>query len=322
VWANLGVIYLVWGSTYLAIRIAVETMPPLLSAGVRFGLAGLILLGLLAIRGGPDAVRVTRPQLLAAAIVGALLLLFGNGLVMVAERDVPSGLAALIVGSVPLLVVVLRLVHGERVRAITLGGVAMGFVGLAVLVLPEASGSVLLAGLLLLVGADLSWAIGTYYSRRLQMPRDPLVSTGYQMMVGGLLLLGAGLLTGELNGLEPRSFSTASLLAMAYLLVFGSLGAFTSYTWLLQHAPVSRVSTYAYVNPVVAVLLGALVLNEEVTPTLIVGALIVITAVAFIVRTDTASPTAAEAPGPTTPAPEHGAPGQAGAAGAPGQPAP
>jgi drug/metabolite transporter (DMT)-like permease len=157
------------------------------------------------------------------------------------------------------------------------------------------------------------------------LPRDPLVSTGYQMFAGGVLLLGAGLLTGELNGLEPRTFSTASLLAMAYLLVFGSLGAFTSYTWLLQHAPVSRVSTYAYVNPVVAVLLGALVLNEELTPTLIVGALIVITAVAFIVRTDTASEPAVEAPGPTTPAPEPEAarpPGQPGAAGAPGQPAP
>jgi drug/metabolite transporter (DMT)-like permease len=288
VWTNLWIVYVIWGSTYLAIRIAVETLPPLLSASMRFVLAGFIVLAVLALRRGVGVVRVTRRELLAAGIVGALLLLGGNGLVMIAERDVPSGLTALIIGSVPLWVVVLRLIHGERIRRITLGGVALGFTGVAVLVLPEASGPVVLTGLLMLLAASASWASGSFYSRRLPLPADPFVSTGYQMLIGGLCLLLAGPLVGELNGLDPTRFSTDSLLAMAYLLVFGSLVAFTSYTWLLQHATVSRVATYAYVNPVVAVILGTLVLREPVTPTLLVGALIVVAAVAFIVRTDTA----------------------------------
>jgi drug/metabolite transporter (DMT)-like permease len=288
VWTNLSIVYVIWGSTYLAIRVAVETLPPLLSASMRFVFAGLIILAMLALRRGPGALRVTRRELLAAGVVGALLLLGGNGLVMIAERDVPSGLTALIIGSVPLWVIVLRLLHGERLRRITLAGVALGFTGVAVLVLPEASGPVLLIGLLMLLVASASWAVGSFYSRRLPLPTDPFVSTGYQMLIGGLFLLFAGPLVGELNGLDPARFSTDSILAMAYLLVFGSLVAFTSYTWLLQNATVSRVATYAYVNPVVAVVLGTLVLREPVTPTLLVGALIVVAAVAFIVRTDAA----------------------------------
>ena len=283
VWLNLLVVYVVWGSTYLAIRIAVETLPPFFSAGVRFVFAGGVVLLALGLQGGLGRLRVSRRELIASGLVGALLLLFGNGFVMLAERDVASGLAALIIASVPLWVVVLRLLHGERPSRIALGGVALGFVGVAVLVLPQggANGAVLFGALLLIV-ASISWATGSYYSRRLPLPRDLYVSSGYQQLVGGLLLWLASIGVGELGSFDPSGVSLDSLVALAYLAIFGSLVAFTSYSWLLQHAPISRVATYAYVNPVVAVALGWLVLSEPITPTLIIGAAIVVAAVAVI----------------------------------------
>ncbi len=311
VWANLLIVYVVWGSTYLAIRVAVETLPPFVSAGVRFLFAGSIVLLVLGLRGGIGRLRLTRRELVSAGVVGALLLLGGNGLVMVAERDVASGLAALIIATEPLWIIVLRLVHGERPSRVAVAGVAVGFVGVAVLVVPDggASAAVLL-GVALLVVASLSWAIGSYYSKRLPLPRDLYVSSGYQQLVGGALLLGAGLATGEPARLDPSAVSFESLAAMAYLAIFGSLVAFTSYSWLLQHAPISRVSTYAYVNPMVAVALGALILNESITPTLLVGAAIVVAAVVVITRSerppepakdkDAAPPTTAEAAPATT----------------------
>src|SRR5918999_1111032 len=283
VWLNLLVVYVVWGSTYLAIRIAVETLPPFFSAGVRFVFAGGVVLLALGLQGGLGRLRVTPRELIASGLVGALLLLFGNGFVMLAERDVASGLAALIIAGVPLWVVVLRLLHGERPSRMALGGVALGLVGVAVLVLPQggANGAVLVGALLLIV-ASISWATGSYYSRRLPLPRDLYVSSGYQQLVGGLLLWLASIGVGELGSFDPSGVSLDSLVALAYLAIFGSLVAFTSYSWLLQHAPISRVATYAYVNPVVAVALGWLVLSEPITPTLIIGAAIVVAAVAII----------------------------------------
>jgi drug/metabolite transporter (DMT)-like permease len=194
---------------------------------------------------------------------------------------------------------------------VAVAGVAVGFVGVAVLVVPDGGASTaVLLGVALLVVASLSWAIGSYYSKRLPLPRDLYVSSGYQQLVGGALLLGAGLATGEPARLDPSAVSFESLAAMAYLAIFGSLVAFTSYSWLLQHAPISRVSTYAYVNPMVAVALGALILNESITPTLLVGAAIVVAAVVVITRSerppepakdkDAAPPTTAEAAPATT----------------------
>jgi drug/metabolite transporter (DMT)-like permease len=280
VWLNLLVVYVVWGSTYLAIRIAVETLPPFLSAGVRFGFAGGIVLLALGLSGGFERLRIGVRELAATALVGALLLVFGNGFVMLAERDVASGLAALIIASVPLWVVVLRLVHGERPSRVAIGGVA-------VLVVPQGGASVaVLVGALLLVVASVSWATGSYYSRRLPLPRDLYVSSGYQQLAGGLLLVVAGIAVGEPARFDPSAVRTESVVALAYLAVFGSLVAFTSYSWLLQHAPISRVATYAYVNPVVAVALGWLVLNESITPTLLAGAAIVVAAVVIITRSE------------------------------------
>jgi drug/metabolite transporter (DMT)-like permease len=284
VWSALGVVYLVWGSTYLAIAIAVQTLPPLLSAGIRFLLAGALLAVWLVARQGRAALGVSRAQLGSAALVGILLLAGGNGLVVLAERTVPSGLAALVVASVPLWIVVFRLIAGDRVAASLVIGVLVGFAGVAILVVPRgASGEVDAAGLLMVVGASFSWALGTFASPRLPTPRDPLASTAVQMLAGGGLLIVVAIAIGEPAHADPSAFSTASLLALAYLVVFGSLVAFSAYTWLLQHAPVSVVATYAYVNPVVAVLLGALVLGEAVTPSMLIGAAIILAAVAFIV---------------------------------------
>jgi drug/metabolite transporter (DMT)-like permease len=277
-------VYLVWGSTYLAIAIAVQTLPPLFSAGLRHLLAGTLLGGWLVLRQGRRSLRVERAELGGAALVGALLLGGGNGLVVLAERTVPSGLTALVVASVPLWIVVFRLVAGDRVAPSLIAGVLVGFLGVAILMVPGNAGGVLDAlGLAMVLGASFSWALGTFASPRLRTPRDPFVSTAVQMLAGGALLVVVATATGEPARADPSTFSTASLLAIGYLVVFGSLIAFSAYTWLLQHAPVSIVSTYAYVNPVVAVVLGALVLSEEVTPTMVVGAAIILAAVAYIV---------------------------------------
>lgn len=299
-WLALGTVYVVWGSTYLAIRVVVESLPPLGSAGVRFVIAGLVLAAVVALRAGPSALRVTAAQLRGAGIIGLSLLLFGNGFVMLGERDVPSALTALIIGSVPLWIVVYRRVAGERLEPTVLAGVLIGFVGVGFLVVPRGvTGEVAPIGLLFILAASASWAWGTFVSRRVALPRDALVSTTLQQLLGGVGLLAAAALTGERA--DPGDWTARSLLALAYLVVFGSFAGFSAYTWLLAHVPVSKVSTYAYVNPVVAVLLGALILAEPITPTIVVGAALVVAAVAFIVRVQAPSapdevvPTAEEA---------------------------
>jgi drug/metabolite transporter (DMT)-like permease len=285
VWLALGTVYVIWGSTYLAIRVVVETLPPFTSAGVRFIFASLVLAAWLAARHGPGRLRVSWPELRSATIVGLFLLLGGNGFVQVGERDVPSGLAALLIASVPLWVVVFRRVAGERVGGGVLFGVLLGFAGVGFLVVPRGvTGEVAPAGLAFVLLAAGLWAWGTFISKRLTLPRDALVSTTLQQLTGGLGLILAGILTGEVFALDPSGWAPRSVVALAYLVVFGSLVAFTAYTWLLVHVPVSKVSTYAYVNPVVAVILGAIVLAEPVTSSILAGAAMVITAVAFIIR--------------------------------------
>jgi drug/metabolite transporter (DMT)-like permease len=285
VWAALGVVYVVWGSTYLAIRVTVETLPPLLGGAARFLLAGPLMYAWLRLRRGPHGVRVSTPELLACAMVGSALLLGGNGLVMIAEQRVPSGLAALIIAAAPLWIVVLRVTFGDAVKKTTLAGVAAGLVGVGILVLPgsKAHGAPL-AGTLLLVAASGMWAGGSFFSKRLPLPEDPFTSTAWQMICGGIALTLAGLATGELSDIDVDSFSDRSLWALAYLVVIGSLGAFTAYTWVLQHAPISKVATYAYVNPVIAVVLGWAILSEDITATIALGAMVIVASVAFIVR--------------------------------------
>ena len=288
VWAALWVIYIVWGSTYLAIRVTVETLPPFLSGGVRFLVAGLIMFGVLALRRGIHEIRVTRREVGASALVGAALLFGGNGLVSLAEQEVSSSLAALIIASVPLWVILLRTLTGEKVSRATLAGVAVGFAGVALLVLPGGDSSANVAGLLTLVVASVSWASGSFFSSRLPLPRDPFVSTATQMVTGAVVLVAVGLVTGETSGLDPSEFSGASLAALAYLVTVGSLLAFTAYVWLLQNAPISKVATYAYVNPVIAIFLGWLILSESITTMILVGAAVIVSSVAFIVTKESA----------------------------------
>ncbi len=285
VWLALGIVYVVWGSTYLAIRVVVETMPPLLMSGARFLLAGAIVYLAVRIRRGAAAVRITRAEMAGAALVGSLLVTGGNGLVMVAEQDVASHLAALIISSVPLWVVLYRRITGDPVPRATLASVFVGFAGVALLFLPgrgENDGSVI--GFVLLCIAAPSWALGSFLSRKVSLPRNPFTSTGFQMMAGGVTSVIIGLAIGETGDFHASEFSGDSWLALAYLVFVGSLIAYTAYVWLLQHAPISQAATYAYVNPVIAIFLGWLILDEHIAGTTMIGAAVIVASVAITVR--------------------------------------
>jgi drug/metabolite transporter (DMT)-like permease len=287
----LVIVYVVWGSTYLGIRIAVETLPPLLSAGMRFVAAGVILAAILAVRRGVSVLNVTRRQVGATLMIGTLLLAGGNGGVVFAEAGVvdapvPSGVAALLVALVPIIVVMLRAGTGDRPRLASVAGVLVGFGGLVALVAAGSGidGSVPLVGSLIVVGAAICWAVGSFLSARLPLPANPFVTTVYESILGGVVVGLLGFAAGE--RLHVSEVSGRSWLGLLYLLVAGSLVAFTAYAWLLQNAPISLTATYAYVNPAVAVLLGALVVAEPVTPAILIGGLIIIVGVALVVSTE------------------------------------
>jgi drug/metabolite transporter (DMT)-like permease len=285
VWTGLWIVYIVWGSTYLAIRVMVETLPPLLGAGVRFVAAGGLMLAVLAARRGVRSIRLDRGTLLGAGLIG-LLLPGANAVVTVAEQQVPSGVAALLVAAIPLWVVVWRRVLRERVPARSIAAVALGFVGVAVLVRPgPQSAGASIVGLLTCVAAAAMWGAGSVAARRVPLPRDVLSSTAWQMLLGGMACVVAGLAAGEAGDVHPGAFSARSLLALAYLVAIGSCVAYTAYAWLLKNAPIAKVATYAYVNPVVAIVLGWLILGELITGITVVGAAIVVASVALVVRT-------------------------------------
>jgi drug/metabolite transporter (DMT)-like permease len=290
VWPALGAIYLIWGSTYLAIRLMVETVPPALGAGARFVLAGGAMVAVLAVRGGRlRSIRLPSRELLACAAVGTLLAAGGNGLVTVAERDVPSGLAALLVATVPLWIVLWRTLSGDRVAGPTLAGVALGFVGVAVLLLPGGRpDSVRIGMALLVVVAAASWGLGSVIAHRVSMPGDPILASGWQLLFGGVVLVAGGLLSGEGGSVDVGAFSGKSIAAFAYLVVVGSIVAFSCYAWLLANAPIAQVSTYAYVNPVIAVALGAVFLDERIAAATVAGMALVVLSVALIVRREAA----------------------------------
>jgi len=296
VWIALWIVYLVWGSTYLAIRYLVETIPALLGSGVRFFTAGVLLSLFLLVRGGWAAMRVTRSELVACGVVGSALLLGGNGLVAVSEDlGTPSGVAALIVATVPLWVVAFRRLSGEPVTWSTLLWVLAGFAGVALLLLPgEKPEGATIGGILILVAAAFCWASGSFASGRLlRVPSSPLRSNAWQMLLGGAAMVLVGLLAGEGADVHPSEFSGESIAAFAYLVVAGSLVAYTAYVWLLQNAPISLTATYAYVNPVVAIALGALFVDEELTPVVIGAAAIIAASVAGTIRTRAPQPVAA-----------------------------
>jgi drug/metabolite transporter (DMT)-like permease len=297
IWTALAIVYVVWGSTYLAIRVVVREMPPFTAAGLRFLTAGLLVAAYVTVRHGPGRMRVKPRELGSAALVGLLLLLGGNGLVSLGERTVPSGLAALLVAATPLSIVILRRLSGDRPRAMTWAGVLVGFAGLGVLVGPGASGGSL-AGVLMIVAATLSWAIGSFASPKLPMPSHPAVATSWEMLAGGGAMMIVGLTRGE-HFDYSFGYSGNVVFSLAYLVVFGSIVAFSAYVWLLSKAPISLVATYAYVNPVVAVILGALMLSEPVTAAIFIGGAIVVVGVALVVGAERPRPIADEGDPPT-----------------------
>lgn len=279
-------VYVIWGSTYLAIRFAIETIPPFTMAGVRFVTAGALLFAWARARG---VALPTRRQLRDGAVVGTFLLLGGNGAVVWAQQWVPSGLAALLVATVPLWMVVLDWVWGGARRPGP--GVAFGLVwGLAgVALLTGGLGAdtfepgTLLGGLVVLVGS-LSWAVGSIYARTAKVPAAPRMATAVQMLAGGALLLIAGAAGGEWGGFDPGAVSLRSGLALAYLVVFGALVAYSAYIWLLGVSTAARVSTYAYVNPVVALFLGWALADEPLTPRTLAAAAVILSAVVVLNR--------------------------------------
>jgi len=287
IWIALAVVYVAWGSTYLGIRVMDRTIPPFLGAGVRYLVAGaLMLAGLRAWRGAMP--RVTAREFGSLVVISVLLLVGGNGGVTYAERHVPSGLAALLVASVPLWILVIRALAGDRPRRATLAGLAIGFVGVGLLVLRGgAEQGVSVAHMLLVLGASACWALGSWLAGRLPLPRDASAGTALEMLIGGVVLVVVSPLAGERLSALTLHASADSLLSLAYLALFGSILAFTAYGWLLQHAPISQVSTYAYVNPIVAVALGALVLGERITAVTLVGGAIIVLAVAVVIRAET-----------------------------------
>ncbi|HEY7178152.1 MAG TPA: EamA family transporter [Gaiella sp.] len=281
-WTALWVVYLVWGSTYLGIKIAVRTLPPLLTAGTRF-LAAAAILALVALV-ARRSLRVAPQEALAAAVLGVALLTLGVGMVHVAETRIDSGVAAMIAGSVPLQIVVLRKLARERVPRATAIAALVGLAGLALVVGPGGSGGGSEAiGLLVMLLASMSWSLGSFASRRLRVPADPFVAAAYEMLGGGAVLVAAAVLTGELGDLDGADLQPGSLAAWAYLTIAGSVVGFSAYAWLLGHAPISQVVTHQYVNPLVAVALGALILDERPGVATLAGAALIVGAVAVTV---------------------------------------
>ncbi|MEV8436536.1 EamA family transporter [Actinosynnema sp. NPDC051121] len=280
-WAALGVVYVVWGSTYLAIRFTIESMPPLVSGGTRFLLAGAVLALLVVWRGG--GLRMTRRQFGSAVVLGLLLPAWGNGLVVLAEQSVASGLAALLVASVPLYVVLMRRFAGERPHGVTYAGVVIGLVGLAALLLDDVGESSWWGPWVVLLAA-FGWALGSFLSGRLDTPANPFALSAVEMLVGGTALTVAGLAAGE--RVSFAEFTTSSWVAWGYLVVFGSLLAFSSYVYVLGQLPVSTVATYAYVNPAIAVVLGVWLADERFGPFQLLGGLLVVVAVVLVVRAE------------------------------------
>jgi drug/metabolite transporter (DMT)-like permease len=278
-------VYLIWGSTYLGIRFAIETIPPFLMAGMRFVLAGGLLYAWTRARGAP---RPTRRQWASAAVVGGLLLVGGNGTGVWAQlRHVPSGMVALLVATTPFWMTLIEWLRpgGVKPTGAVVAGLVVGFGGIVLLIGPQAApgAGTDLFSMLLPVLAALLWSLGSIYSRGADLPRSPLMTTGIQMLAGGGMLLVVALLAGDWGRFNPAQVSARSLAAFVYLVTFGALVAFTAFSWLLRHVSPARVSTYAYVNPVIAVFLGWALAGEPLTPRTLVAAAIIVGAVAIII---------------------------------------
>jgi len=285
IWLALFAVYLAWGSTYLAIRFAVETIPPFLMAATRFLIAGLLVFIWRRAAGDPPPNKV---QWRSAFIIGFFLLLGGIGVVAWAEQRIPSGITALIVASAPVFMVLIDALRpgGIRPNWQTLMGVLVGLAGIGLLVGPaELSGNHLgldPSGVMALLLASLLWAVGSLYSRTAELPASPLLGTGMEMLAGSVGLFAMGTLSGEWGRLHLAAITSSSLWGLAYLVVVGSLVGFVAYTWLLRVAPTPLVATYAYVNPLLAVMVGSLLGRETLLPRVLLALAIIVSAVALI----------------------------------------
>lgn len=287
IWIAIISVYIVWGSTYLAIRFAVQTMPPFLMASIRFLIAGSLLYFVRRVLGDPPP---TRREWGSASIIGIFLLAGGNGGVVWAEQWVVSGTAALLVATAPLWMILIDTLHphGLKYNHWVFLGVLLGFAGIFILIQPFQSThqmDIHITGAVVLLLASLFWSIGSLYSRHAKLPSSPLLGTGMEMLAGGGGLLLLGMMTGELKQLSLTSISKESWLGLLYLIVFGSLIGFTAYTWLLRNAPTPLVSTYAYVNPIVAVFLGYFIAEEPLTFRILIATVLVVGSVAFLTIT-------------------------------------
>jgi drug/metabolite transporter (DMT)-like permease len=280
----LTTLYVIWGSTYLAISVLVKEVPPLIAAGGRFLLAGSVLALFLSLTSRRRPLIVRRDEVVGAAGISVFTLFAAFSLLFLGETRVPSGLAALLIASVPLWVVVLRLATREDVDRVVLAAVAAGFVGVAALLAPGAPVGAPVVWILVVVAAALSEALGSFAAQRVPLPEDPLLSATVQMVVAGALTLAVGVAIGE--RVDFGEISARGCIALAYLVIPGSLVAYPAFVWLLQNTPISTATTYAYVNPVVALLLGGAVLDEAVGVPTLASAAVIVGAVAVVLSRD------------------------------------
>jgi drug/metabolite transporter (DMT)-like permease len=308
VWTAILILYVVWGSTYLGIRIAVESIPPFAMAAVRFAIAGLVLLAVVFVLRRGSVPRPSLREWRDCFIVGAFLMGGGMGAVAWGEQTVPSGITALLIAMMPVWVAVFgRIFLGERLPRAAAIGIATGMAGVVILVGPSIAidRSLDPAGIVALIISPISWAAGSLFSaNRARLPKDPFLTTGMQMIAGSTVLAAASLLSGELRSFRVETITPESLVAVAYLTVVGSLVAFTAYAWVLRHAPLPLIATYAFVNPIVAVFLGWLILQEEVTPRQLIAGAVIVVGVALIVAARSRMTSVRPAPAPTRPVPE------------------
>ena len=289
IWGALWVVYIVWGSTYLAIEYSIRSMPPLLAMGSRFLTAGLLMGFALTLKYGPGYLKIKRKQIPYLVILGALLLGLGLGMVTLAQfNDVPTGIVALLISALPFWIAIFKAIEGTKTSIWSWVGIAIGFVGVGILLLPELSKSnngTHIFWMLMVILGNIGWAFGTYIAPRLDLPKSTLVVTSYQMLFAGIAMTSAGLLAGEdLSDLFDATLS--SWFGWLFLVLVGSIATYTAYLWLIGKAPVGLIATYAYVNPVIAVSLGVLFLDEKLSFTLLLGAIVVIIGVFLVVRVE------------------------------------
>ena len=291
-WLSLWTVYLIWGSTYFAIAYVIESMPPLLAMGIRFLIAGLLLALIISLSQGTSELKIPRAELKSSLLMGFLLLGFGIGTVSIAQAYVPSGIVALIIAALPLWIAIFRTISGEQLAKVSWLGLMIGFAGVALLLKPgsitpvsDIENSKLFLFMLLVLLGNIGWALGTFLAPRFPLPKNTLVFTAYEMLAGGASLTLAGFIKGESisDFLDATSWSW---LWFVYLIIFGSIAAYTAYLWLVANAPVSLTATYAYVNPIIAVALGAIFLDELITSAYAIGGLIILIGVILVVSVE------------------------------------